>query len=64
MGRWVMPVDPDCPEVVKWMDSFWSDPMTSYSGCGDEFQAAFERRHQMKCQRCQEYGCENIDVEY
>jgi hypothetical protein len=62
MARWVTPVDPGCPEVERWMENFWSDPMAEYCGCGDEFQSDFERRHQKNCKRCQEYGCDNVDV--
>jgi hypothetical protein len=64
MPRWVTPVDPECPVVEQWMDNFWSDPMTTYSGCGDEIQEDFERKHIKDCTRCQEYGAANIDVEY
>jgi hypothetical protein len=46
------------------MASFWDDPMTAACGCGDEFQADFERSHAKDCTRCQEYGCANIDVAY
>jgi hypothetical protein len=64
MARWVTPVDPECPKVAQWMDNFWGDPMSDYCGCGDEFQADFEKRHIKDCKRCQEYGAANIDVEY
>lgn len=63
MARWVTPVDPACPAVEQWMDTFWGDPMSAATGCGDEFQDAFERRHMTECKRCQEYGTANVSVE-
>lgn len=63
-GRWHAPLDPDCPLVAEYGESLWGDPMTAYSGCGDEIWAEFERRHRMRCKRCQEYGAANIDVAY
>jgi hypothetical protein len=63
-GRWVFPIDPECPEVAEYMERLFSDPMTSYSGCGDEIAEAFERKHRMGCKRCQEYGAANVDVAY
>jgi hypothetical protein len=61
-GRWVMPVDPECPDVATFTSNLWGDPMTSYSGCGDEIQQHWETRHRVTCRRCQDYGCANIDV--
>ena len=63
-GRWVTPVDPDCPEVAEFTQNLWDDPMTGYSGVGDEVQEDFERRHLNKCKRCQEFGAANIDADY
>jgi hypothetical protein len=41
------------------------DPMTQ-AMCApvDEIMEGFEQRHRAKCERCQEYGAANIDVEY
>ncbi len=63
-GRWVYPVDPDCPEVAQYVSDLWDDPMTSESGCGSEIQEAWESKHRVKCGRCQEYGAANVDVDY
>lgn len=63
-GRWYAPLDPECPVVAEYTEALWSDPMTAYSGCGDEIMEDFERKHRSECKRCQEYGAENIDVVY
>jgi hypothetical protein len=63
-GRWVTPVDPDCPAVANFHDTVMDDPMTRESGCGSEIMEDFETRHRLKCVRCQEYGAANVDVEY
>jgi hypothetical protein len=44
------------------MSTLNDDPMTAYSGVGDEIAEAFERRHLRECEICQEYGAANIDV--
>jgi hypothetical protein len=54
------PLDPDCPD--NHMQEFWDDPMTAYSGCGDELAEMLEKEHRANCQRCKEYGLENIDI--
>lgn len=59
---WHAPVDPECPVVREYEESLWGDPMTSYSGCGDEIMARFERRHMSECKRCQKYGATNVEV--
>jgi hypothetical protein len=56
-----LPLDPSCPNYPLGPD-FWDDPMTIYSGCGDEIAADLEKAHRKKCQRCQAYGLENIEV--
>jgi hypothetical protein len=56
------PLDPECPEVERFYESLWSDPMTAYSCCGDEIAEDFESRHRMKCERCQEHGGANLEV--
>lgn len=38
MPRWITPVDPECPEVEHFFESLDADPMTAYSGCGDEIR--------------------------
>jgi len=61
MPQWHLPLDPECPRNP--LQGFWEDPMTAQSGCGDEVLAYLERRHLRDCQRCQEYGVANIEVE-
>lgn len=71
MPHYHAPLDPSCPEVehafqipvkdeeigeVYWID----DPMASY--VWDDLWEGFEKRHRAKCQRCQAYGAENIEV--
>jgi hypothetical protein len=58
---WHAPLDPNCPNNP--LETFWDDPMTAYSGCGDEIADDLERRHIAKCERCQKYGAENIEVQ-
>ena len=62
MRQWYAPLDPDCPEANEYLTRLWDDPMTSYSGVGDEIAEAFERKHRAKCRRCQLYGTANIEV--
>jgi hypothetical protein len=61
-GRWNAPLDPECPEWSEALSTLWDDPMTAYSGVGDEVQDDMEARHRRQCERCQEYGAENIEV--
>lgn len=56
-----LPLDPDCPDNP--MGDFWNDPMTAYSGCGDELAPLIESRHRAKCERCRMFGVENIEIE-
>jgi hypothetical protein len=58
---WHMPLDPACPDNP--LPGLREDPMTAYSGCGDEIAADLERKHLAKCERCQEYGAANIEVQ-
>jgi len=63
MGRWVYPLDDDCPAVIKFMQ-LADDPLMRESGCFGEFYEDFAKSHRVKCLRCQEYGAANVDVEY
>lgn len=63
-GRWVAPLDPECPEVVAYHAQTDDDPIMEMSGCAGEFYADFERQHRAECTRCQEYGAANVDVAY
>ena len=62
MRRWHAPCDPECPAVEHFFESLDADPMTAYSGVGDEVAEDFERRHMADCERCQAYGAAHIDV--
>lgn len=63
-GRWIYPVDPDCPSVIEYHQMTDDDPIMEMSGCASEFQDDFETKHRIQCKRCQEYGAANVDVEY
>lgn len=64
-GRWVYPLDPNCPEYERFASTLFDDPMTSAMGAPtDDILEGFERKHRIKCKRCQEYGAANVDVEY
>lgn len=62
MPRLDLPLDPECPEWSKAMSTLWDDPMTAYSGVGDEVAASMEKVHRNLCLRCREYGAANIEV--
>jgi hypothetical protein len=63
MAEWYTPCDPECPEYREFADSLFNDPMTAAMGAPtDEIMRDFERRHRIKCDRCQDYGINNIDV--
>ena len=64
MSRWTMrtPVDRQCPEVEHFNESVMGNPITVYSGCGDEILEDVERRHLRECERCQDYGAANVEV--
>jgi hypothetical protein len=59
--RYHAPLDPECPEVIRWNEA-GDDPISQSCGCWDEFTDAFEKRHRHECERCQEYGAANIEV--
>lgn len=56
-----LPLDPECPDAPD-EQAFFNDPMTVYSGCGDELWPLLEGKHRAECKRCIEYGVENIEV--
>jgi hypothetical protein len=61
--RYHAPLDPDCPEVFKFYDGLFNDPMTHAMGAPtDDICEGFERKHRARCKRCQEYGAANIEV--
>lgn len=63
MPRYVFPLDPECPEVAKYHAETADDPIMRMSGCAEEFYADFAAKHRAQCERCQEYGAANVDVE-
>jgi hypothetical protein len=54
-------MDPRCPDAPD-IDAVLDDPMTEWSGVGDEVVAGLERDHVKSCRRCQEYGTANLEV--
>ena len=64
-GRWIYPLDPECPIVQNFHSSLFDDPMTSAIGAPvDDIMEDFEKKHRSKCKRCQEFSAANVDVEY
>jgi hypothetical protein len=64
-GRWVYPLDPECPKVAEYTSVLLNDPMTqAYGAPVDDIMEHFEGEHRLKCKRCQEYGAANVDVSY
>lgn len=61
--QWYRPLDPECPAVLKRAEALDDDPIMEMSGCRDEFDSDFERKHRAECTRCQEYGAANIGVD-
>jgi hypothetical protein len=56
-------MDPQCPEVKKFCEALFEDPMTKAMGAPvDDILEGFQRSHKRKCKRCQEYGAANIEV--
>lgn len=63
MMRWHAPLDPDCPEVEEYTSTLFDDPMTAAMGAPtDDIMEAFEKRHRLKCKRCQAFGAANMEV--
>lgn len=62
-GRYVYPLDPDCPDVIEYC-KMADDPIMQMSGCWGEFYEDFATKHRRECKRCQEFGAANVDVEY
>lgn len=63
MARWHAPLDPECPEVIRYRQSLYGDPLGRAMGAPlDEFWEDFENKHRRECKRCQEYGAANIEV--
>lgn len=61
MSRYHAPLDPECPDVAEFEESLFGDPMTSAMGAPvDDIMEGFERKHRVKCKRCQEFGAANI----
>ena len=64
-GRYIYPLDPECPKHAEFYYSLVNDPMTKAMGApvGD-IMDDFERKHRAKCVRCQAFGAANVDVKY
>jgi hypothetical protein len=46
------------------MTALFDDPMTEAMGAPtDDICEGFERKHRATCQRCQEYGAANVEVQ-
>ena len=61
--RYHAPLDPECPEVARYMHALHADPMTAAMGAPvDDIVEHFERRHRPICPRCQAFGAANIEV--
>jgi hypothetical protein len=54
-------LDPDCPEVERFLTSL-EDPITVEASIGDELTDAWSKVHRNACSRCREYGVANIEV--
>jgi hypothetical protein len=64
-GRWVYPVDPDCPEVAEYYEGLYGDPLGAAMGAPlGEIARGFDARHMAECERCQEFGAANVDIDY
>ena len=63
VGRWVYPLDPECPDVQEFGE-LADDPMMIDSGCWGEFYEDFSKSHRAECKRCQSYGAANVGVDY
>lgn len=63
MYRYHAPCDPTCPRYRRFVDALYNDPLTeAYGAPTDEIMEDFEKNHRKKCERCKQYGLENIDV--
>jgi hypothetical protein len=60
-AQWSFPLDPECP--ANPMEAFYDDPMTEYSGMGDEIGPLLASKHRAKCARCRAYGAANVEVD-
>jgi hypothetical protein len=56
--RWVLPLDPDCPELVHFMGSLEGRPEVVWDLFRDLVKD-FERLHRDWCRRCQHFAVEN-----
>lgn len=63
-ARLVYPLDPECPKVDAFMSALLDDPMTHAMGAPvDDISEGFERKHRKTCERCQQYGAANVEVD-
>jgi hypothetical protein len=54
---YVLPLDPDCPDVLIYFDSL--DQLGS--SIADEIADEWSKLHRNACRRCREYGVANIE---
>ena len=59
--QWHAPLGPDCPDNP--VPAALADPITQHYGIGDELGPDLEARHRASCERCQEYGAADIEVQ-
>jgi hypothetical protein len=65
MTNWRMPLDSDCPEVQRFTDALFNDPMTEAMGAPtDDIMHFWSIKHRAGCERCKEYGAANVEAEY
>lgn len=64
MPQYVMPLDPQCPQVRRWVGSLREDPYTEMvpRDVLQELMEDYRTSHLQECPRCQEYGAANVEV--
>ena len=67
MSRWNYPLDPECPVVARQNEKYAhmeADPITIHYGVDvGEFREPWENKHRTECNRCQEFGAANVEVD-
>ncbi len=62
--RYHLPLDPECPEVERFHDRLYGDPMTAAMGAPtEEIEESFASKHRLLCERCREFGAANVGYE-
>lgn len=60
--KWNFPLDPECPDVVAFIQAIQEDPMSYECPCLDEVIEGWENKHRLQCERCKEFGVANVEV--